>query len=244
MLSMHFTIGLALAIAGALMPRIVSRAKLRLSVKFLLDLVPSLLGFTIIAALTARPILAGTVILSLMIGFAFVDWVKRATLLEPAVFSDLGELIELFRHPDLYLPFAGPIRVILTAIGIFILFAILFVFETPAWAWSPIRAFALPLAIIAAGWAIHGPFIRQTAQLFRRLNPTGDPFRDAPDPPAKPRPANRSRHWSWDAQPAQRRWWSCSRSPFSIPGDFTPAYRPISFPILKPAGNSAFNPAA
>jgi hypothetical protein len=178
---MHFTIGLALAIAGALIPRIVSRAKLRLTGKFLLDLIPSLLGFVMIAALTARPILAGTIILSLMIGFAFVDWVKRATLLEPAVFSDLGELIELFRHPDLYLPFAGPIRVILTAIGIFILFAILFVYEGPAWTWSPIRAFALPIAIVAVGWAIHGPFIGQTAQLFRRLNPTGDPFKDAAD---------------------------------------------------------------
>jgi hypothetical protein len=178
---MHFTIGLALAIAGALIPRIVSRAKLRLTGKFLLDLVPSLLGFVMIVVLTARPILAGTVILSLMVGFAFVDWVKRATLLEPAVFSDLGELIELFRHPDLYLPFAGPIRVILTAIGIFILFAILFVYEAPAWTWSPIRAFALPIAIVAAGWAIHGPFIDQTAQLFRRLNPTGDPFKDAAD---------------------------------------------------------------
>ena len=181
MLSMHFTIGLALAIVGALAPRVVSRAKLRLSGKFLLDLVPSLLGFTIIASLTARPILAGTVVLSLMIGFAFVDWVKRATLLEPAVFSDLGELIELFRHPDLYLPFAGPMRVILTAICIFILFVILFMFETPAWRWSPLRAFALPLTIVTAGWAIHGPFIRQTALLFRRLAPTGDPFRDAAD---------------------------------------------------------------
>ena len=49
MLSMHFTIGLALTIIGALTPRIVSRAKLRLSTKFLLDLVPSLLGFAIIA---------------------------------------------------------------------------------------------------------------------------------------------------------------------------------------------------
>ena len=181
MLSTHFTIGLALATAGALIPRIVSRARLRLTGKFLLDLGPSLLGFALIAALTARPILAGTVILSLMIGFAFVDLVKRATLLEPAVFSDLGELIELFRHPDLYLPFAGPIRVILAAIGIFVLFAVLFVFETPAWAWSPMRAFILPIAIVAAGWAIHGPFIQQTAQLFRHLNPTGDPFRDAAD---------------------------------------------------------------
>jgi len=181
MLSMHFTIGLIMAIVGALAPRFVSRAPLRLSAKFLIDLLPSLIGFALFATLTARPILAGTLILSLMIGFAFVDWVKRATLLEPAVFSDLGEFIELFRHPDLYLPFAGPARVIGTAIGIFILFGILFVYEAPAWAWTPQSGLLPPVLICAAGWAIHGPFINQTAELFRRLNPTGDPFRDAAD---------------------------------------------------------------
>jgi hypothetical protein len=181
MLSMHFTIGLIMAIAGALAPRFVSRAPLRLSAKFLIDMLPSLIGFALFSMLTARPILAGTLILSLMIGFAFVDWVKRATLLEPAVFSDLGEFIELFRHPDLYLPFAGPARVIGASVVIFILFGILFVYETPAWAWSPASSLLPPLAICAAGWAIHGPLINQTAELFRRLNPTGDPFRDAAD---------------------------------------------------------------
>ena len=73
MLSMHLTIGLALALAGALAPRFVSRAKLRLSGKFLLDLVPSLLGFALVASLTARPILAGTIILSLMIVLWFLS---------------------------------------------------------------------------------------------------------------------------------------------------------------------------
>ena len=177
----HFTIGLIMAIAGPLVPRMVSRAPLRLSRKFLIDLLPSLIGFALLATLTARPILAGAIILSLMIGFAFVDWVKRATLLEPAVFSDLGEFIELFRHPDLYLPFAGPARVIGTAIVIFILFGILGVYETPAWAWTPLTDLLPPLLICAAGWLIHGPLINQTAELFRRLKPTGDPFRDAAD---------------------------------------------------------------
>jgi hypothetical protein len=181
MLSMHFTIGLAMALGGALVPRAVSRAPLRLSSRLLIDMLPSLIGFVLFATLTARPILAGTLILSLMIGFAFVDWVKRATLLEPAVFSDLGEFIELFRHPDLYLPFAGPVRVIATAIGIFILFGILFVYEAPAWRWTPLSDLVPPLLICAVGWAIHGPFIGQTAELFRRLNPSGDPFRDAAD---------------------------------------------------------------
>jgi hypothetical protein len=181
MLSMHFTIGLVMAVAGGLAPRFVSRAPLRLSAKFLIDLLPSLIGFMLFAILAARPILAGALVLSLMIGFAFVDCVKRATLREPAVFSDLGEFIELFRHPDLYLPFAGPARVIATAIGIFILFGILFVCETPAWTWTPASDLLPPLVICAAGWAIHGPFINQTAELFRRLEPTGDPFRDAAD---------------------------------------------------------------
>jgi hypothetical protein len=179
MLFTHVSIGLALTLLGSLIPRTVSRAPLRPSMRLLLDMAPSLLGFALFAALTARPILAGTLVLSLMIGFAFVDWVKRATLLEPAVFSDLGELIELFRHPDLYLPFAGPARVIASAIGIFILFTVLFLFEHPAWAWTPVRALAPSAIICGAGWAIHGPFIRPTADLFRRLKPTGDPFKDA-----------------------------------------------------------------
>jgi hypothetical protein len=181
MLVTHFTIGLVMAIAAPLVPRAVSRAPLRLSAKFLIDLAPSLIGFMLVAALTARPILAGAFIFSLMIGFAFVDWIKRATLLEPAVFSDLGEFIELFRHPDLYLPFAGPARVIATAVGIFILFGILGIYEAPAWPWTPLSGLLPPLLICAAGWAIHGPLINQTAELFRRLRPTGDPFRDAAD---------------------------------------------------------------
>jgi hypothetical protein len=181
MLLTHFTIGLIMAIAGPLVPRLVSRASLRLSTRLLIDLLPSLIGFLLLATLTARPILAGTIIISLMIGFAFVDWVKRATLLEPAVFSDLGEFIELFRHPDLYLPFAGPARVIGTAIVIFILFGILGIYETPAWSWTPLTGLLPPLLICVTGWAIHGPFINQTAELFRQLKPTGDPFRDAAD---------------------------------------------------------------
>jgi hypothetical protein len=179
MQSTHLLIGLALMLVGALIPRIVSRASRRPSLRLLLDLTPSLLGFVIFASLTARPILAGTLVLALMIGFAFVDWVKRATLLEPAVFTDISELIELFRHPDLYLPFAGPIRVIASAIGLFILFVIQFLYETPAWTWSPVGDLLPPLAIYGAGWAIHGPFIRQAANAFRRLRPTGDPFQDA-----------------------------------------------------------------
>jgi hypothetical protein len=179
MLPTHLSIGLALMLVGALIPRVVSRASLRPSPHLLLDLMPSMLGFAIFASLTARPILAGTLVLALMIGFAFVDWVKRATLLEPAVFSDISELIELFRHPDLYLPFAGPMRVIASAVALFILFVIQFLYEVPAWRWSPASALPVPLAICAAGWAIHGPFIRQAANMFRRLRPTGDPFRDA-----------------------------------------------------------------
>ena len=179
MLSTHLSIGLALTVAGWLIPRMVSRAPLRPSILLLIDMLPSILGFILFASLTTRPILAGTLELALMIGFAFVDWVKRATLHEPAVFSDISELIELFRHPDLYLPFAGPKRVIASAVGLFVLFVIQFLYEAPAWAWSPARDLLPPIALVAAGWAIHGPFIRQTADAFRRLRPTGDPFADA-----------------------------------------------------------------
>jgi hypothetical protein len=172
-------IGLTLTIAGWQMPRIISRAPFRFSARLLIDMIPALLGFLIAAFLTSRPIFAGTLVLALMIGFAFTDWVKRATLLEPVVFSDIAELIELFRHPELYLPFAGPARVILAALAILGLFIIEFCLERPVDAWSSWSAFLIPAAIILIGWALHGPFLHRTTILFRRLGPTGNPFEDA-----------------------------------------------------------------
>jgi len=67
-----------------------------------------LLGFGLLLTATGRPIFAGVVLLSLGVGFAFVDRTKRVALREPVIFSDMSELPHVFTHPQLYLPFAGP----------------------------------------------------------------------------------------------------------------------------------------
>lgn len=179
MLTVHSLVGPILALAGWYVPRLVANTRLRLNRALLADMAPALVGFVFFTALTARPVFAGTLTLALMAGLTFVDWVKRATLREPVVFSDVSELRELFRHPDLYLPFAGPMRVILGTLAVFALFVVVFILDAPLWGWTFVRALPLPLLIVAAGWAIHGPYIDRTARAFRTLEPTGEPFADA-----------------------------------------------------------------
>ena len=41
------------------------------------------------------------------VGLLVADRVKRAVLGEPVVFADRAELLDVVRHPELYLPFAG-----------------------------------------------------------------------------------------------------------------------------------------
>jgi hypothetical protein len=179
MVIVHSFVGPVLALAGWYVPRLVAGTRLRLNRALVADMAPALIGFVFFAALTARPVFAGTLTLALMAGFSFVDWVKRATLREPVVFSDISEAVELFRHPDLYLPFAGPGRVLLGVMAVFALFVAVFIFDAPLWDWTIVRALPVPLLIVAAGWAIHGPYIDRTARAFRTLDPTGEPYADA-----------------------------------------------------------------
>jgi hypothetical protein len=163
-------IGLALALAGWAMTRIEARSPLSWSPALALDLLPTVAFFVVPLAVTGRPVFSGMVALGLMGGFAFVDWIKRQALREPAVFSDIGEFVELFRHPQLYLPFAGPARVIAGAIAAFALFIVLLVIEPPAFEWSWWIAILVPCGFIAIGW---------TSRVLRRLAPCGDPDLDA-----------------------------------------------------------------
>jgi hypothetical protein len=172
-------VGIALAAAGWGATRFVAQATLRSSRALALDLAPPVVLFVALAAMTARPVFAGAVLLALLGGLAFTDWVKRAILREPAVFSDIGELVELFRHPRLYLPFAGPGRVILGAVAALGAFIALLALEPPAWGWWPWTAIPIPAAAILLGWALHGPWLRQSADRLRGLKPSGEPFRDA-----------------------------------------------------------------
>ena len=72
-----------------------------------LDIAPALIGYAIALLALARPLLAGLVVAALAGGLTLIDQVKRIVLHEPVVFADRAELLEIARHPRLYLPFAG-----------------------------------------------------------------------------------------------------------------------------------------
>src|SRR5262249_739518 len=106
--SLSLSIGLGLCFAGWLTVRAVARAwSFRPVAVVLLDVAAPFLVFLILLLATARPIYAGAVIFASFGGFAFADSVKRTVLREPIVFTDLSEVIWLFRHPKFYLPYAG-----------------------------------------------------------------------------------------------------------------------------------------
>ena len=134
-----------------------------------LDVSPILLGFGACLGATARPLLAGLVIAALAAGLSVADRVKRIVLDEPVVFADRAELLEVFRHPSLYLPFAGSAWVLVAAgIGLAAIGLLLAWAEPPLWSRSIPAAAAE--AIVCAGLA-YGCFAvpAGTPALLRRL---------------------------------------------------------------------------
>ncbi len=152
-----------------------------------LDAAPILLGFAAALGATARPLLSGLVIAALAAGLSLADRVKRVVLDEPVVFADRAELLEVFRHPSLYLPFAGSAWVLagagvgLVAIGVLLAWA-----EPPLWHRSVLLA-AVD-AVVCAGLA-YGcfavpasvpPLLRWLAACYnRRLDISRDPVQDS-----------------------------------------------------------------
>src|SRR5580704_5279649 len=146
---LHLGAGAALAAAGWLIPRHIAGAR-RLGVAMLLDAAPLALGAVLLALATGRPLFAGVIGLALGAGFALTDQTMRQTLREPVVFSESVELPQVFSHPQLYLPFAGP-GLVLGGAAAAVLFAVtLLVDEPPVWAARPGAALAA-LALIAIG---------------------------------------------------------------------------------------------
>ena len=152
-----------------------------------LDAAPVLLGFAACLGATARPLLAGLVIAALAGGLSLSDRVKRVVLDEPVVFADRAELLEVFRHPSLYLPFAGSAWVLgaagagIVAVGLLLAWA-----EPPVWSRS--TPAAVLDAVICAGLAFAcfavpaatPPLLRRLAALYAsRLQISRDPARDA-----------------------------------------------------------------
>jgi hypothetical protein len=128
--------------------------------------------------LGGRPLLAALVVAFGAAGLVLTDRVKRASLREPVVFADRAELVELRRHPKLYLPFAGTLMVVSGAAALLAL-VVLLVWLEPPLPLSPAGR-ALVLAALAAIYcALAAPPLRRAlSAAFRRWRPCLDPAAD------------------------------------------------------------------
>jgi phosphoglycerol transferase MdoB-like AlkP superfamily enzyme len=145
-----------------------------------LDFGVMLLGWGLVLSLTARPLVAALSISGLAIGLMVVDQVKRAVLREPVVFADRAELLELVRHPRLYLPFAGTGRVVCGAALIVGGFVGLLLLEPPLWPLTPLPPI-LGIVLVLAAFMLPGRtrLLPRLAQLYETMAPTRDPAGDA-----------------------------------------------------------------
>ena len=172
--------GLALVAIAWLLPRHIAGACWARVTVLLLDIAPLALAAGLLSLATGRPLFAGLVIVALGAGFALADYSMRQTLREPVVFSESVELPQVFSHPQLYLPFAGPGLVIGGASAAVLLALMLLVFEPPLWPPQPVAAAVALLLIAAGGWVFaREPLLGVAASALRRLAPSGEPFADA-----------------------------------------------------------------
>lgn len=145
-----------------------------------IDVLPLLLGFAIFSALSARPLLGALVTAALAVGLGVADRVKRSVLHEPVVFADRAELLEVLRHPEFYIPFAGTAVMTAGTAALLAAVAIMAWEVPPLWDWSPWPP-ALALLACAACLVLPGHSL-VLAWLHRRydtLRPTRDPAQDA-----------------------------------------------------------------
>ena len=141
-----------------------------------LDVAPLLLGWAMLDSLAHRPILSAVAVAAAAAGLALADAVKRTTLLEPLVFADRAELLEVVRHPRLYLPFAGPGLVIGGALAALLAIAALFWLEPAAPYLPPLE----PALVIAALLLlpVRPSILPRIAQAYRACGLRGEPFAD------------------------------------------------------------------
>jgi hypothetical protein len=177
---LHIGVGGALALAAWLIPRRIADAKTAGSPALLLDLLPVLLAGSLVLTATGRPIFTGVVLVSLGAGFAVADRTKRQVLREPVVFSDMSELPQVFSHPQLYLPFAGPTLVIGGAAAATALSIALLSLEPGVWEPDPWLVLFYAGLMIGGAWLMsREPALGIAAAALRELGATGEPLSDA-----------------------------------------------------------------
>lgn len=177
---MQLAAGSLLALTAWLLPRRIAGARRAAPSVLLLDVAPLGLGAALLGLASGRPLFTGLIIVMLGAGFALADHTMRLTLREPTVFSEMSELPQVFTHPQLYLPFAGPGLVIGGAVATVLAALALLVVEPPRWPPHPLAALAATALIGLGGWLLgREPWLGITAGILRRLAPSGQPFEDA-----------------------------------------------------------------
>jgi Sulfatase len=177
---LQIALGGMLALAGWLIPRHVATTRGASWPALMLDLLPVTLAGSLVLTATGRPIFTGMLLISLGGGFALADRTKRAVLREPVVFSEMSELQHVFTHPQLYLPFAGPMLVIGGASAAIALCIALLSFEPGLWQPDPVLVLYYGGIVVAGTWWIsRQPALGAAANALRSLGATGEPFRDA-----------------------------------------------------------------
>jgi hypothetical protein len=177
---LHLAAGALLTLAAWLMPRRVARSRGAALTVLLLDMAPIALGAALLGFAAGRPLFAGLVMLALGAAFTLTDYTMRQTLREPVVFSEMSELPQVFTHPHLYLPFAGPGLVLGGAAAAISGALALLVVEPPLWTARPGAALVAVALIAAGGWLVaREPLLGTAAGALRRLAPSGEPFEDA-----------------------------------------------------------------
>jgi hypothetical protein len=177
---LHLAAGAFLALLAWLMPRRVAGARRAAPAVLLLDIAPFAIGAGLLGFASGRPLFAGLVTLALGAGFTLADYTMRQTLREPVVFSAASELPQVFTHPHLYLPFAGPGLVVGGAAAAVGAALALLVVEPPLWTPHPLDALLAVALIAACIWLLaREPLLGAAAGVLRRLDPSGEPFADA-----------------------------------------------------------------
>ena len=143
---LRWLLAFALLLTGWLLTRWVAGARLRFSAALPMDLLLPVTIFLLVLVLSARPLLAGIVALAVGAGWARADRDKRRVLAEPIVFTDVLQAFDIFRHPQLALPFPHKGRVLLVAVATLTFFAGVIMMEPPAWSGRP----WLPLLFVLA----------------------------------------------------------------------------------------------
>jgi hypothetical protein len=177
---LHLAAGAFLAVAAWVMPRRIAEAWRTTLPAMLLDVTPFALGAGLLGLASGRPLFAGLITLASGAGFTLTDHTMRQTLREPVVFSEMSELPQVFTHPHLYLPFAGPALVLGGAAAAIAAGLALLVVEPPLWTPRPIAALAAIALLAVCGWLVaRQPLLGAAASALRRLGPSGEPFADA-----------------------------------------------------------------